>query len=311
MQNTHGIPYRTLGRTGEQVSLIGLGGFHLGFTTVDEAEAIEMVHTALDNGVNVIDSSWDYNDGVSEIRIGKALRGGYRQKAFLLTKFDGQTSEIAKRQFEESLERLGTDHVDLVMIHEIARLDDADLVFGPGGAIEYALSAREAGLTRYIGFSGHFDPKAHLRMLEAASKYGFAFDVVLMPLNAMDPHFKEKSFQNTVLPLAVEQGLGIIAIKSIGAGSIRHSHTLSPIECMQYVMNLPVSVMEAGCESMAQLQQALDTAKTFRPLSDDVVASMLKRTAEAGAHGEFEPYKTEMTSDQHYWVEHDDWFRPV
>lgn len=305
------MPYRKLGKTGEKVSLIGLGGYHLGFPTLDEGESIEIIRTALDNGINFMDCSWDYNDGLSELRMGKALRGGYRQKAFLMTKFDGQTKELAKRQFEESLERLQVDYVDLLQFHEIARLDDADYIFGPDGSIEFALQARESGLTRYIGFAGHHSPDAHLKMLETAAGYGFTFDTVLMPLNVMDPHFSDWSFEKKVLPVLLEQGAGVIAIKSLGDGSILRSNLVNPVECMQYVMNLPVSTVLAGCESMADLRQALEVARTFRPLSPELISGLLGRTAKAGANGEFEPYKTKMTSEMHYWMVHPEWWRPV
>ena len=162
-----GIPYRTLGRTGEKVSLVGVGGSHIGMQK-DEKESIQIIRAALDRGINFLDNSWDYNDGKSEERMGKALRDGYRQKAFLMTKIDGRTQGSAAKQLDESLKRLQTDHVDLLQFHEIIRMEDPDRIFAPGGALEAVLAAKKAGKVRYIGFTGHKDPKIHLHMLQTA-----------------------------------------------------------------------------------------------------------------------------------------------
>src|SRR5438034_245486 len=189
------IPMRALGRTGERVSAIGLGGFHLGPPALPEAESLRIIRTAIDAGVNFLDNSWDYNDGRSEIRMGKALRDGYRERSFLMTKIDGQTRTAAARQIEESLQRLQTDVIDLLQFHEIIRMEDPDRIFAEGGAIEAALEAKDAGRIRYIGFTGHKNPAIHLRMLETAAQHGFRFDTVQMPLNVMDAHFE--SFETT------------------------------------------------------------------------------------------------------------------
>lgn len=308
MDQVCGVPYRALGRTGEKVSIVGLGGYHLGMTA-DEGEAIELIRVALDNGINYMDNAWGYHEGLSEIRMGKALRDGYRRKAFLTTKVAGQTKDLAKRQLEETLERFQVDHVELMQFHEIGRLDDADHIFGPGGAIEAALEARDAGLVRYIGFTGHGNPDAHLRMLDSAARYGFTFDTVLMALNVMDHHFGDFSFEKKVLPLAAQQGLGVLAIKSMGDSHVLRSNLVSPIECLHYSMSLPVSVVITGCQSMALLEQALEAARTFRPLSEEKVSALRERTAQAGSQGEFEPYKTTMTPDFHEWLGHPQWYR--
>src|SRR5712671_6596249 len=205
--------YRTLGRTGEQVSAIGLGGYHIG-EPKDENESIQIIRTAIDRGINFLDNCWDYHDGGSEIRMGKALRDGYRQKAFLMTKFDGRTKESAAKQIDESLKRLQTDHVDLIQFHENIRFDDPDRFFSPGGAVEAVMDAKKAGKTRYIGFTGHKDPHIHLYMLELAQKNNFQFDTVQMPLNVMDAHFR--SFTQLVIPQAQKMGLGILGMKSMG-----------------------------------------------------------------------------------------------
>src|ERR1041385_860873 len=183
----NGIPYRRLGRTGEMVSLIGVGGYHLG-RQADEQETIRIVRTALDNGVNFLDNCWDYNGGESEVRMGKALRDGYRKKAFLMTKVDGQLKELATRQIDESLRGLQTDHLDLLQFHEVIRPGDPGRIFGPSGSFEAVMAAKKAGKVRYIGFTGHKDPDIHLKMLDTAFAHGFTFDAVQMPLNVMDYH---------------------------------------------------------------------------------------------------------------------------
>src|SRR5258706_8043585 len=189
--------FRRLGRTGEWVSLVGLGGFHMG-KQADENDSIHLVRSAIDRGITFLDNCWDYNNGQSEIRMGKALRDGYREKAFLMTKIDGRSKEEASRQIDECLKRLQTDHIDLLQHHEIIRLDDPDRIFAEGGAHEAVLEAKKAGKIRYIGFTGHKDPLVHLRMLEIAAGHKFHFDAAQMPLNVMDAHFR--SFEHKVLP---------------------------------------------------------------------------------------------------------------
>ena len=283
------IPYRTLGRTGEKVSLLGIGGFHLGGGTVLESTAIKIVRTALDNGVNFLDNAWDYNKGASEIRVGKALRDGYRAKAFLMTKLDGRTAQSAAQQLDESLKRLQTDHVDLIQIHEVIRMEDADRVFAPGGAIETLVKARQAGKVRHIGFTGHKSPDIHLHMLATADKHGFHFDTVQMPLNVMDAHFN--SFGQRVLPVALKKNMGVLGMKSMGDPFILKSKTVTAVECLNFTMNLPVSVCITGCDSMKILQQALDVARNFKPLGEQEVAAILAKTEAAAANGEYERYK--------------------
>jgi aryl-alcohol dehydrogenase-like predicted oxidoreductase len=179
-----------LGRTGERVSIIGLGGFHIGMME-EEDEAIEIIHRAIDLGITFFDNCWDYNDGESERRLGKALQGGRRDKVFLMTKIDGRNRRAAEAQIDQSLRRLRTDVVDLMQVHEVIRESDPERIFAPGGTLEALLAARDAGKIRYIGFTGHKDPSLHLRMLELADSNGFSFDAVQMPLNVMDPHAAE------------------------------------------------------------------------------------------------------------------------
>src|SRR3989454_275426 len=216
--------YRVLGSTGETVSAIGVGGWHLGLKHVDEQLSIRIVRTAIDNSINFLDNCWDYNEGASEIRMGKALRDGYREKVFLMSKIDGQTRDLAARQIDESLKRLQTDHVDLMQFHEIIRAEDPDRIFAPRGAIEAMQEAKKAGKVRYIGFTGHKDPLIHLRMLDVAKKHGFHFDAVQMPLNVMDAHFR--SFQHQVVPVLVKEGSGVLGMKPLGSGEILKSKTV-------------------------------------------------------------------------------------
>lgn len=289
------MPYRTLGRSGEKVSLLGLGGYHLGLQS-DEQESIRIVRTAIDNGVNFMDNCWDYNDGASEIRMGKALRDGYRQKVFLMTKIDGQIKDVAAKQIDESLRRLQTDTIDLLQFHEVIRPGDPDRILGPGGSLEAALAAKKAGKIRYIGFTGHKDPDIHLKMLHTAfTQHNFTFDAVQMPLNVMDMHFK--SFAHKVVPVLVEHGIGVLGMKSMGDGQVLKSNTVTPIECLHYAMNLPTSVVINGCESLERLEQGLHAARTFHPLTEQELASLSSRTAAAGRDGQYEPFKTSTMFD--------------
>ena len=285
----NGIPYRKLGRTGERVSLVGLGGYHIGMQS-DEQESIKIIRAALDSGINFLDNCWDYNGGNSEIRMGKALRDSYRQKAFLMTKIDGQTKKAAATQLDESLKRLQTDHIDLLQFHEVIRMTDPERIFAPGGSMEAALEAKKAGKIRYIGFTGHKNPAMHLHMLETAATHQFHFDAVQMPLNAMDAHYE--SFGQKVLPVLVKNDIGVLGMKPMGAGMLLQSNTLSPVECLHFAMNLPTSVVITGCQSLANVQQALDAARSFKPLSATEVVSLLARTEQAALNGQFEGYKT-------------------
>ncbi len=291
------IPRRTLGKTGEKVSIVGLGGAHIG-RQKDENESIRIIRTALDSGINFLDNCWDYNDGKSEIRMGKALRDGYRQKAFLMTKIDGRDKSTAARQIDESLKRLQTDHVDLMQIHENIRMSDPDRVFADDGAIHALIEAQKAGKIRYIGFTGHKNPEVHLKMLKVADAHHFAFDTVQMPLNVMDAHFE--SFGKKVVPVAVEKKMGILGMKPIGGKVILESKTVTATECLHYAMNLPTSVVITGCDSLPILQQALEAARSFKPMNDQQVAALLAKTAPVATAGKFELYKTSHHFDGTY-----------
>jgi predicted aldo/keto reductase-like oxidoreductase len=281
--------YRPLGNTGEQVSVLGLGGHHIGRPT-DEQEAIRLIRSAIDHGMTFMDNCWDYHDGASEIRMGKALRDGYRAKAFVMTKIDGRTKQEAAKQIEESLKRLQTDHIDLIQHHEVIRMEDPDRIFAEGGAQEALVQAKKAGKIRYIGFTGHKDPVVHLRMLEVAAKHQFRFDAVQMPLNVMDAHFR--SFEHHVLPVLVKEHIGVLGMKSMAGNHILKIGSVTAVECLHYAMTLPTSVVITGIESRTILDQALEAVRSFKPMTTSQITALLNRTAVAAADGRYEPFKT-------------------
>ena len=296
-ESRNGIPYRKLGRTGEKVSLVGLGGYHLGKQT-DPQDSIRIIRAGLDEGVNFLDNCWDYNGGESEIRMGNALRDGYRQKAFLMSKIDGRTKAAAASQINESLRRLQTDRIDLLQFHEVIRDTDPDRIFAEDGGMEAVLAAQKAGKIRFIGFTGHKSPDIHLKMLATASKHSFTFDAVQMPLNVMDAHFN--SFEKKVLPVLLKNDIGVLGMKPMGDHFILESKTATAVECLHYAMNLPTSVVITGCDSLPILQQALDAARSFQPLDSSQVAALLAKTMRAAQAGQFELYKTSHQFDGTY-----------
>jgi len=281
---------RELGRTGVRVSILGVGGYHLGLPQ-DEQESIRIVRRALDHGMNFLDNCWDYNEGKSEERMGKALRDGYRQKAFLMTKLDGHTAQAVREQLDQSLRRLQTDRIDLVQIHEVIRDDDPEQCFAPGGAIEAYLEAKKAGKLRFIGFTGHKDPRIHKHMFEVAKQHGFHFDTVQMPINVLDAHYH--SFEKEVLPVAVQEGTAVLGMKSMGAGLILESGAASALDCLRYAMSVPgVSVTITGCDGEGVLEQALWLATTFKPMSEQERKDLLAHTAPQARDGKWEKFKT-------------------
>ena len=287
--------YRTLGSTGEKVSAIGVGGWHLGLKHVDEQLAIRIVRTAIDRGINFLDNSWDYSEGVSELRMGEALRDGYRQHAFVMTKIDGRSGKEAAKQLDESLQRLRVDHIDLVQHHEIIRFEDPHRIFDDQGANAALVEARNAGKIRYIGFTGHKDPRIHLHMLEVAKENDFKFDTVQMPLNVMDAHYR--SFEKLVVPELVKLQIGVLGMKSMANGILLKSKTVTPIECLHYALSLPTSVVITGIDTMEILDQAFEAVESFHPLSDEERDALLARTRAAAANGRFEPFKTSSIFD--------------
>jgi aryl-alcohol dehydrogenase-like predicted oxidoreductase len=281
--------YRELGRTGERVSAIGIGGYHLG-KQQDPDESIRLLRAAIDRGITFMDNCWDYNGGISEVRMGQALRDSYRDKVFLMTKIDGRDKNTAARQIEQSLGRLQTDVIDLLQFHEVIRLDDPDVIFAAGGAIEAVEEAKQAGKIRYIGFTGHKDPSVHLRMFETADKHGFHFDTVQMPINVMDAHFR--SFLNGVVPVAQQHGAAILAMKTFGDPYILQSKTVTPMEALHFGLNSPASVVITGIDSPAILDQAFQAVASFKPLDRQQVTAILAKTKEAAMTGQFELFKT-------------------
>jgi len=241
----------------EMVSIVGLGGYHLVRPTLDGAESVRIVRAAIDRGINFLDNCWDYNGSQSEVRMGQALRDGYRQRAFLMTKIDGRDKNTAAR----------------------GHADGRSGPFAAGGAMEAVLEARKAGKLRYIGFTGHKSPAVHLRMLATAHNHQFRFDTVQMPLNVMDAHYD--SFEKNVLPLLVKNDIGILGMKPMGDHIIVESKTVSPVECLHYAMNLPTSVVITGCDSMTILEQAVSAAQSFRPMQPIEVEALLTKTAQA------------------------------
>ncbi len=293
-QPSTAIPTRPLGTTGEHVSCIGLGGAHLGYMK-DDAEATHLMRTAIDGGITFMDNSWDYNGGTSEERMGRALRDGYRQKVFLMTKTDSHSAKGFNAQLEDSLHRLQTDVIDLVQFHEVVRMTDPEAIFARGGALEAAIDARKAGKLRYIGFTGHKDPSIHLHMLNTARAHGFHFDTLQMPLNAMDAHFR--SFQHQVLPVANKEGIGVLAMKTFGFGPIARANLADPIELLHYSLTLPVACVITGMDSLPRVQQALTAARTFKPMDQQQIAALLARTKDAAQDGQYEPFKTTTNFD--------------
>ena len=302
---SHGeIPYRTLGHTGEQVSCIGMGGYHLGKSEVSETDAIKLVHAGVDRGINFLDNSWDYNKGESEKRVGKAVKdGNLRSRVFIMPKNDGRTRDELNKQLDESLKRLQIDHLDLIQFHEIIRFEDPDRIFAEGGAAEAALAAKKAGKVRYIGFTGHKDPHIHLYMLQVADRHQFQFDTVQMPVNVMDYHFR--SFSNEVLPELTKRNIGVLGMKSIGDTVILKSGAVTGLECLQYSLSRPVSVQITGIDKPEILDQAIKAAQTYDKVSKEQMAAILERTKPHASDGRYELFKTSAIFDS--TATHPDW----
>jgi aryl-alcohol dehydrogenase-like predicted oxidoreductase len=294
--------YRTLGRTGERVSAIGLGGYHMGVPE-DEADGIKLVRTAVDHGINFLDNCWDYHDGKSEVWMGKALRDGYREKVFLMTKFDGRTKPIHRppdRRIAAALPNRSRRPDAIPREHPHGRPRPLLRARGSAGAL---LEAKKAGKIRYIGFTGHKDPAVHLRMLEVAEQNGFHFDAAQMPLNLLDAHFR--SFAKLVVPKLVAQGVGVLGMKPMAFGNLPQHGLATGIECLHYALNLPTSVVITGCDTMERLRQALEAARTFQPLTELQLSALLSKTRDAALTGKLEPFKT--TSQFDGTAQHLDW----
>jgi len=286
----NGIGRRKLGKSDAEVSIIGIGGYHLGLGSVPEADAIRIIRRALDEGINFLDNCWDYNAGVSEERMGKALADGYRHRAFLMTKIDGRTGAAATEQIETSLKRLKTDHIDLLQIHEVIRMEDPERAFQPGNVIDVLKQARKDGKIRFIGFTGHKSPAMHLNMIEVADKHGFHFDTVQMPVNALDHHYD--SFGEKVIPVAQRHGIAVLGMKPLSNAAILKTGAVTAPEALRYAMSVPVTMTITGCQTMANLEQALGVARNFKPMGLEEKIAILEKTAPAAPEGKFEDYKS-------------------
>ena len=292
--DSNGIPTRPLGKTGERVSLIGLGGFSsTDPKKLSEKESHALIQRAVAEGITFMDNAWDYNDGVSEERMGAALHEGkLRDKVFLMTKVCGRTAKDAASNLDDSLRRFKTDHIDLWQFHEMCYDNDPDWIFAEDGAIHAALDALKAGKVRYLGFTGHKDPSIHLKML--GKPYDWAASQ--MPLNVMDCHYR--SFQKGVLPEMNRRGIGAIAMKSLGGdGSIVSKGGVSVEEALSYVMSLPISTLVSGIDSVKVLEQNLKVARGFKPLSDEQMRAIEAKTLKVAGDGRFELFKSSKKFD--------------
>ena len=283
------VPRRKLGRTGATVSMVGVGGAHIGLQATEQ-ESIAIIRKAIDGGITFLDNCWDYNGGQSEVRMGKALRDGYRARAFLMTKIDGRDAKTARKQIDVSLQRLQTDHLDLLQLHEVIRPDDPARAFAPGGAMEALIAAQKAGKARFLGFTGHKSPAIHLAMLDAAQAHGFRFDTVQLPLNVLDAHVE--SFEKQVLPRLVKEEIGVLGMKSMGDSFILKSGAATAEECLRYSMSLPTSVVITGMDSVDRVEQALRVTRGFKPFTEEEISALLLRTAPAAKGLQWEKYKS-------------------
>jgi predicted aldo/keto reductase-like oxidoreductase len=291
-EKREGMPYRVLGKTGEKVSLLCLGGAHIGGKEVTDEDSIAIMRTAVDEGVNFFDNAWAYHNGRSELLMGRALKDGYRDKVFLMTKGQARDAAGAQRFLEESLKRLDVDVIDLWQVHELVEPDGPGKVFSLG-VLDYLMKAKEEGKIRYIGFTGHHLTSIHLEMLAG----DFDFDTIQMPLGILDYHFR--SFQQNVLQKALDKNMGVLAMKTLGGspGAVPESGAATVAECLRYAMSLPVSTVVSGMETMEQLKQNLATAKAFVPMDEAELAALRTRTEPFGNDGRFESYKTAWHKD--------------
>jgi len=280
------LPTRPLGKTGERVSILGLGGWHVGIR--EEALGVALVRRAVDEGITFLDNAADYHEGRSEERMGRALaEGKLRDRVFLMTKCcdHARTRDGSRKALEESLRRLRTDRLDLYQLHQIAEDDDPARIFAKGGAIEALLEAKAQGKTRFIGFTGHTDPALMLEMLS----HDVPWDTVQMPLNPVDPHVK--SFERLVLPKLVERGIGVIAMKSLASGSLAKSGLVTAAECRRYALSLPVATLVAGIDSDEVLAQDLAVARAFTPLDEAARKALSEKVKPLAGKRDVEWYK--------------------
>ncbi|MEK7686684.1 MAG: aldo/keto reductase [Verrucomicrobiota bacterium] len=284
------MPMRALGKTGEKVSVLGLGGFHIGVGSLSDNESVRLIQEAIDNGVTFLDNAWCYHDGRSETRVGLALPGR-RDRVFLMTKNHGREKNVAMQHLEDSLRRFKTDRIDLWMFHECVYEQDPDRIFASGGGIEAAVLAKQQGKVRYVGFTGHKYPWIHLKMLA----YEYPWDAVLMPLNILDGSFQ--SFEKWVLPVLLKRGIAPLAMKSRASGDILRAGIATPEECWRYVAALPVATIVSGIDSIDILKKNLDLARNLQPMTDEEKVAVLKRTRDVALSGKLERFKTSNAFD--------------
>jgi uncharacterized protein len=294
-QNAAGIPLRPLGRTGQSVTMICLGGYHSS-VHANEQDSIRLIQRAVDEGITFLDNAWDYHNGGAEERMGKAIsQGNRREKVFLMTKCCGRTAKDAQSHLEDSLRRLRTDHLDLWQFHEIVYDNDPDWIFAKGGAIEYALKAKEEGKIRFLGFTGHKDPAIHLKMLDKP----YPWATVQMPLNVMDSQFR--SFQHRVLPVLNQRGIAPIAMKSLGGnGKIVSEGNVSIDEALRYVLSLPIATLVSGIDSEKVLEQNLKIVREFKPMTTEEMAAIENKVQPYAGDGRFELFKSSKVYDGPY-----------
>jgi len=294
--NDGGIATRPLGRTGERVSIVGLGGYHIGL--LKEKEAIRIMHEAIDQGMTFFDNAWDYHDGGSEEVMGKALStGGRRDKVFLMTKVCDRDYRGAMRHLEDSLRRLKTDRIDLWQFHEINWAVDSEWLFGKGG-IKAAIEARRQGKVRHIGFTGHRDPAHHLKLIARE----FDWDTVQMPINLLDAHYR--SFQKDVVPACRRKNISVVGMKSLGDGRFPRNFRIPASTFRRFALSLPIATLVCGIKSLANLRQDLDMARTFQPISQAEMNRLLAETKTLGSDGRLEPWKTTDYGSRHHREQH-------
>lgn len=287
----NGLPRRVLGKTGLEVSLLTVGGYSIGIEEkLSEKESIKLMRTAIDEGINFFDNAWDYHDGGSEERMGKALQDGYRQKIYLMTKHHGRDPKVARQHLEDSLRRLKTDVIDVWQFHEIDEDWEIESIYS-SGVLDFALTAKEKGMIRHIGFTGHYRPAMHLEMIFR----GFDWETVQMPINVLDQHFL--SFSRNVLPVAVKKNIGVIAMKTLAGtpGVLFKNGIVTPAEALRFAMTLPVSTVCSGMDSLQVLQENIETTRKFKPMSENEISTLLARTINYALDGKYEEYKTYST----------------
>jgi predicted aldo/keto reductase-like oxidoreductase len=289
------IPKRVLGKTGEKVSLLTMGGYHVSHPDIPEEEGVKIIRKSIDGGVNTMDNAWTYHDGRAETVMGKALKDGYREKVLLMTKFTARTLDEIKQQLEDSLKRFELDSFDVMQFHAIgSRDDDVDKIYN-NGLIEWAEEQRDQGIFRYIGFTGHSDPKAHMDMINR----GFAWDTTQMPINIGDFH-RNVSFENDVLPLVLENNIGLFAMKSNGMGHLKKSGIASPVEGLRYAMSRPVSTVVSGIDSMRILEENLALSQNFLPFSEEETAEF--RVRAEGKSDQIEKYRRNLYDENKHLI---------